>query len=257
MSRKRRTEEEETSYWLSYSDMMAALLLVFVLIISFTMLQAKAQYEEKEKELEGQKTLIAEQESIVQDQKKVMKEQREQIEKIIGVKTEIVSAIKKEFKNSKLDIDIDSETGAITFDSDLLFDPDSKVLKDSSKKFLKKFLPMYFSTLLDPKYADNIAEIIIEGHTAKYGSYIGCLTLSQDRAFAVAEYALSKESNLEKHVNIETVRKIITVNGRAYYDPILDKNGKYDEVNSRRVEIKFRLKDEDMVDEMRDILEKE
>ena len=56
--RRRKSEDEETSYWLSYSDMMAGLLLVFVLIISFTMLQAKSQYEAKEEELAEQAAVI-------------------------------------------------------------------------------------------------------------------------------------------------------------------------------------------------------
>ena len=67
--------EEETTYWLSYSDMMAALLLTFVLIISFTMLQAKRLYEEKESELEQQHELLAEQQEKLDEQQ--MKEFRD------------------------------------------------------------------------------------------------------------------------------------------------------------------------------------
>ena len=51
MRRKKKRHLEETSYWLSYSDMMAALLLIFVLIISFTMLQSQRRYEQKQEEL--------------------------------------------------------------------------------------------------------------------------------------------------------------------------------------------------------------
>ena len=50
---KRRKTDEETTYWLSYSDMMAGLLLTFVLIIAFTMMHAKMQYDAKETELLG------------------------------------------------------------------------------------------------------------------------------------------------------------------------------------------------------------
>ena len=60
MKRRRKTDGE-TTYWLSYSDMMAGLLLVFVLIIAFTMLHAQMQYDEKQTELIGK-----EQELLVQ-----------------------------------------------------------------------------------------------------------------------------------------------------------------------------------------------
>ena len=112
--RKRKTSDEETSYWLSYSDMMAALLLIFVLIISFTMLQSKRQYEEKERELMEQQDVIGEQQMRLDEQRKEklsqqdlvekqqkqmekqqnqMEEQQEQLDKIIGVKSDLIEFI--------------------------------------------------------------------------------------------------------------------------------------------------------------------
>ena len=58
-----RRKEEETTYWLSYSDMMAGLLLCFVLIISLTVLRSKVQYDQKQNELAGK-----EQELIIQSE---------------------------------------------------------------------------------------------------------------------------------------------------------------------------------------------
>ena len=55
--------DEETTYWLSYSDMMAGLLLCFVLIISLTVLRSKVMYDEKQNELAGK-----EQELIIQSE---------------------------------------------------------------------------------------------------------------------------------------------------------------------------------------------
>ena len=43
MRKRKKSEEGGFNVWRSYSDMMAALLLIFVLIISFTMLQSKRQ----------------------------------------------------------------------------------------------------------------------------------------------------------------------------------------------------------------------
>lgn len=85
MKRKRRIDEE-TTYWLSYSDMMAGLLLVFVLIISFTMLHAKMQYDEKqteligkEQELEVQTAELEEERGIVSQQKTTLDEQEKKL----------------------------------------------------------------------------------------------------------------------------------------------------------------------------------
>ena len=50
------------------------------------------------------------------------------------------------------------------------------------------------------------------------------------------------------------LRSILTAKGRSYSDPIYGEDGKIDMDASRRVEFKFRLKDSEMIDEMRNIL---
>ena len=47
----------------------------------------------------------------------------------------------------------------------------------------------------------------------------------------------------------------MTVNGHSSSNLILDAEGKEDADASRRVEVKFRLKDEEMIEELRNILD--
>ncbi len=127
MSKKRRRpEEEETSYWLSYSDMMAALLLIFILIISFTLMQSKSQYESKQAELEKQKEIIKEQEQLLNEQQK-------ELDRIAGIRSDLVMALRDEFTGSSLNIKIDEKTGAITFDAGILFDVADYELTEEGK----------------------------------------------------------------------------------------------------------------------------
>lgn len=53
-----------------------ALLLIFVLIISFTMLQSQRRYEQKQEELKQQQALV-------QSQQEQLQEQQEQLDKLI------------------------------------------------------------------------------------------------------------------------------------------------------------------------------
>lgn len=247
MARKHKSEEEETSYWLSYSDMMAALLLMFVLIISFTMLQAKTQYEEKEKELSAQQTLVNE-------QKKIMIQQQEQLDKIVGVKSKLIADLKNEFDGTLLKVSVDAQTGAITLDSSILFESDQSNLKVSGQEFLKEFLPHYLSVLLTSDYRDYISEIIIEGHTDTEGTYLYNLELSQQRALNVARFCLKDNNGVLSEDETKILREIVTANGRAFSAPIYNDDNTVNMAASRRVEFKFRLKDEDMVTEMIEIL---
>lgn len=251
--RKKKVEDEETTYWLSYSDMMAALLLTFVLIISFTMLQAKKQYERKEQELIEQQQIVAEQQEIVAEQQAVMEEQQEQLDKLVGVRSELIEALKDEFDDTDLRVFVDSQTGAITFDSSILFDFNKYELKTSGKDFLEEFLPRYLSVLLSPDYKEYVSEIIIEGHTDTQGDYLMNLELSQKRALSVATFCLDNEGVLPS-TDVQELRSIVTANGRSYSNPVYNEDGTVNMDASRRVEFKFRLKDEDMVNEMMNIL---
>ena len=259
--RRYESEEEETSYWLSYSDMMAGLLLVFVLIITFTMLQAKEQYEEKEKQLEAQHVLMLEQQEqllaqqeVVVSQQEIMQAQQEKLDKIIGIRGDLIQALKEEFSGTDLKVTVDGQTGAITFDSNVLFDYNKSELKQNGKDFLTNFLPRYFSVLLSPKFREYISEIIIEGHTDTQGGYMSNLHLSQARALSVATFCLTENNNFISDEDVLELRKIVTVNGRSFSSPILDADGKVNMSASRRVEFKFRLTDEEMIEEMITIL---
>lgn len=266
--RKRRSNDEETSYWLSYYDMMAALLLIFVLIISFTMLQSKRQYEEKERELLAQQNVIGEQQEqldqqqeqldeqkdIVSQQQEQMQTQQEQLDKIIGIKSALITALRDEFDGSELKVSVDSQTGAITFDASVLFDKGKYEIKDEGKNFLDQFLPRYFSVLLKKDFHQYISEIMIEGHTDTTADYLYNLELSQQRALSVAKYCLDEKSSSIPKDQIERLQKIMTANGRSFSNPIYKEDGTIDMDASRRVEFKFRLKDEEMVEEMVRIL---
>lgn len=296
-----RKHDEETSYWLSYSDMMAGLLLAFVLIISLTVTQSKIRYDEKQTELAGkeeeliiqseelenerllvdeqgkklnaqelklseqegellaqQKTLkeqqdeLVRQSALVEELQQIMAEQQGKLDDIIGVRAELVEALKNEFSKSSMDISVDEQTGAITMDSSILFAYNKDTLKPTGKEFLTDFMPRYLKILLSPKYRDYISEIVIEGHTDSSGTYLGNLELSQQRAQSVATYCLS--GKVLSDSDREALEKVLSTVGKSFSDPVLDENGEEDEEASRRVEILFRLRDEEMIREMIEIL---
>ena len=74
------SENHELSFWQSYSDMMAAMLLVFVLVLSGTLLQTQKVFEEKQKELNAQEELIEQQ----QDKLNKINSQSQEAKKLIS-----------------------------------------------------------------------------------------------------------------------------------------------------------------------------
>ena len=99
-----------------------------------------------------------------------------------------------------------------------------------------------------------IGEIIVEGHTDTVGSYISNLDLSQSRAYSVAAYFLADDQTMFQPEELTILRQITTASGRSWSFLILNPDGTENAEASRRVEILFRLKDEEMVREMAEVI---
>lgn len=290
----------EHSFWQSYSDMMAALLLIFILIIAITL----AIYRQKTTDLErtqidlnaaqqnlelarqdlenyrleiekSNKELAASLEKLKEESSKAAMTQEEldaayleiesareelaatkrELQDIVGIRTDIIGDLQTKFNNSSMKVD--AQTGSITFSSDVLFEYNSSTLTDSSKDTLKEIIPMYLGVLLQDSYRNYVAEIIIEGHTDTIGSYESNMVLSYERASAVAQFCMDSQNGLSKD-KIAQLQRLLTVNGRSFSSPIyLNPALDVDMEASRRVEIKFRLKEDEMIQKISDILAQE
>lgn len=289
-NRKNRAVFQEQSYWQSYSDMMAALLLIFVLIIAITLSiykQKTTDLEQTRIELDSAKTdldkyreeialsnqeleasLASLQEAYavsemtqaeladaylaIDSAKAELAATKSELQDIVGIRTDIIGELQNTFQDSSMKVD--PQTGSITFSSDVLFRYNSSTLTADSKNTLKSIIPMYLDVLLQESYRPYIAEIIIEGHTDTDGTYQSNMRLSYNRANAVADFCQDPKNGLTKE-KIEQLQKLLTVNGRSYSDPVYQENTS--QVNmpaSRRVEIKFRLREDEMINKISDIL---
>ena len=310
MRRKKKSENNGFNVWRSYSDMMAGVLLLFVLIMCVTLFQAQKSYNEslqerdekialqeeytqelldkqnaldkkdetlqnQDAQLKTQDEKLAEQEqqlaalaaklkeqestlnaqqSALDEKTAQLKDQQAQIDQIIGVKADVIEALKNEFSKNNINVDIDAQTGALTLEASVMFDYDQAELTDAGKQALEQILPIYCKVLLQDDYMKYLAEIIIDGYTDTDGDYSYNLQLSQQRSLAVAQYLLDIQGNFLDATQSQNLEKYLTVNGHSMANPVLDANGNVDKDASRRVEVKFRLKDEEMIDEPNQLL---
>lgn len=219
-----RRKRKETNYWMSYADLMSAMLMVFVLLLSVIILDYKSDMDEKQR----------------------------QIDAVTEVKSNIIADLTEEFKGSNLNIEVDPQTGAIRFPGNILYEFSSSELSPAGKKFLREFVPKYFGIIMQDKFRDDISSIIVEGHTDKDGSYLYNLNLSQARAFSVVQ-----EIYDEKFVDFpekELSKDYLTSNGRSFMVPINNADGTYNPDKSRRVEFLFRLKEDERIEELQKLV---
>lgn len=203
-------------------------------------------------ELENKQQALADATILLGEQQYAMDQQQQKLDDLVGVRTQIVRELTVALAQADLRASVDANTGDIVLESAVFFDVGKNAIKEGGRLFLERFIPIYLGVLLQPQYDDYLGEIIIEGHTDTQGTYLVNLELSQERALSVATYCLEMPQLTEQQLS--KLRDILTAKGRSYSDPIYHADGSVNMDASRRVEFKFRMKDSEMIDEIRQIL---
>ena len=205
--------------------------------------------------LNQQKQTMNEQQLKLDEQQQTLEDQQLQIEQLVGLKTRIITSLSDALRAANISAQVDPANGAIALESDVLFAYNRFDLTESGKRFIDSFLPVYLNVLFSEDYRGYVAEIIIEGHTDTAGDYITNLELSQRRALAVASYVLADGYHGITTAQKNLLRSLATANGRSWSDPVRDASGNIDMDASRRVVFKFRMTDEQMIQQLKSILE--
>ena len=219
-----------------------------VLILSNELTKKEDELKLNSQKLKELLVALDKKQSKYEELLKSLQDKRAKIKYLTGIKLRVIEELKKTLGN-KIDITGD---GAIRLNSKILFDKDSAVLKEEAKEELKSIFTQYISALMSNKaLAPNIEKIVIEGHTDSDGDFMYNLKLSQERALAVMDYLLTLP--IAKKYNLQ---KLLTASGRSYLDTI-KVDGKEDKEASRRIEIKFRLKNQNALYEIERILDED
>lgn len=224
-------KKDDASQWISMSDLMTGLMLVFLLIAILSISQiVKKEDSKKELLIEYEAT----KEQIYQDLQEAFSDREDEW----GI--EISPDLIIKFTNP-----------------DVLFDRLSADITPQFESILGDFIPAYISIVNKPAYLDKIKEVRVEGHTAAWSDYLFTIRLSQSRANAVLAYTLSSDAytGLEKE-DQDKLRFWLTANGLGNGQAV-DDSGEYVFVSkepisadSRRVEFQIVTTAEELLEEI-------
>lgn len=206
-----------SDHWVSISDMMSGLMMVFLFIAISYMI------------------------NVIKEKNKI----KEIAVTYNRLQSDLYDDLNAAFED-KLDdwgAEIDRQTLAVKFLSpDILFEQNRSEIRPRFQEILNEFFPKYIEILSSPKYREDIEEIRIEGHTSSEASglnveqaYYYNMRLSQDRTRSVLYFVLSLNALQDK----EWVRKHLTANGLSSSKLVLT-SGVEDKMRSRRVEFRVR-----------------
>lgn len=211
-----RSEGQEPEYWLSYSDLMAGLLMAFALMLMAALHQK----------------------GMRECQIVVYEETADTMSKLLETRQRVIGALQEQFGAGDRVV-VDS-AGTVRFAGSLLFDQASAVVSPDGREQLASFATDYFDVLLeDEEFRSQLRRIVVEGHTNDDGSYEVNLALSHYRSLAVMEVLLE-----EAEAYRDDLEQLVTANGRSFADLVRLPDGSVDKAGSRRIEIRFQMDDE-------------
>ena len=228
MKKKYLDINDDNQFALSTGDLMAALLLIFVLLLIGTMLKLQEEFDSKSDIAERYKEL----------------------------QIDLYDDLNDEFSQdlARWGAEIDSTLTIRFKEPDVLFDAGRSELKSTFTVILDEFFPRYVNVLRGNKYIDHIEEIRVEGHTSIEGiigmndneSYFYNMKLSQDRTRSVLEYGLEQ---LDPKI-LEWTKIRATANGLSSVKPIEQNETEEGRKQNRRVEFRIKTDAEAQIREM-------
>ena len=224
----------DNPFALSIGDLMAALLLIFVLLLAATLLRL---------------------ENIIETQTTVA-------EDYLATKENLIEALKEEFSEEfeKWGAELVEEVLLIRFNQNDLIDSKGPKffwgdgdweLTEDHVEILSNFFPRYIEVLTREEFKDEILEIRIEGHTtnkwssASEDSYLNNMKLSQDRTRSVLNFGLTTILNDTQRLWCQSR---ITANGLSF-SRLLNKEDPGSAEN-RRVEFRIITNAEKQIDKI-------
>jgi outer membrane protein OmpA-like peptidoglycan-associated protein len=225
------SSREEDSDWLSVSDLMAGLMVIF-LFVAIVFIRP-----------------LVEENIVLEEQADQLVQQQERISEIAvewqETEARIYQALLAEFEQDLPDwnAEIEQETLLVRFNSpEVLFAEGQSSIQARFQDILSDFFPRYVDVLSE--FQSSIEEIRIEGHTSSEWTnaspeqaYYLNMALSQARTREVLSFALSLPAVSSQR---DWVQTLLTANGLSSSRPILDASGSENPERSRRVEFRIR-----------------
>ena len=212
-------KREEEGHWVAVSDLMAGLMMVFMLVSVVFMINVETE-RDKIRDV-----------AILYDQ----------------LRTQLYRDLQEEFADDmpRWGAELDEDLAFRFNNSDVLFDRGEAELKPEFRAILNDFFPRYVRIITQPEYRDDILEVRIEGHTSSgwFGArneddaYIRNMDLSQERTRSTLAYVLGLN---DVHRDKEWLKRHLTANGLSSAKVVRNASG--DEVGERSRRVEFRVR---------------
>ena len=200
---KNRFETVESPFWISYADLMTALVMLLLMVITVSMvaIASRPLLERKERER--------------------------------GI-AQIFDQMERKLQEQALDVTLNRATQTLSFGEKARFARDSYLLSGEAKRQLQAVVPLLLQIQTTPEGGTWLKRVHIEGYTDESGTYLYNVHLSLRRAQSVV-CALFEQVELS-HEEQHRLQSLLMIDGAT----VTSMKARMEE--SRRVEIRLEFR---------------
>jgi outer membrane protein OmpA-like peptidoglycan-associated protein len=254
--------EAEKPFWISYADLMTALMVLFLVAMSVAMMtvtynaedveRQKHELEEKNAKLNIALGQLEADKAQLEADKQRLKEDEEQLKKLQKTPKELEDERANKVRNEEIaqlleevqlastrhpGVKVDKDQHTIDFGDRARFEKMSSSLKSDQGKLLRAFVPEVLTIAKDRLGQKWLKQVVVEGFASPEGDYLYNLNLSLQRSQRVLCALLADETPLASDQR-EQIRDLFLVGGFSFNAVKYDGATKsYDA--SRRVELRL------------------
>lgn len=204
--------ENGDPYSISISDLMASLLTIFILALSYYMLNY------------SQKTAV-----LVENEDK---------------RREILFYLKEKLAAQGIEVQLDEQGGVLRLPEGILFDPGDAEIKESGRRALSVLAPLLKEVLTDPRYRFSVETVFLEGHTdsdpIRSGRFPSNWELSAQRAINTWQTLCQIEPELEGLKN-RNEKPFFSISGYADRRPVAPNDTPEGKQLNRRIDLRITM----------------
>ena len=204
-SQRRATDEAEKPFWISFSDLMTALMVLFLVVMAVALLAVTRTVSE-----------------------------REQREAEYKADIDNCMALAVEAAHRHEGVRVDLRRNVIDFGDRARFAFNSSLLSSEQEGVLRQFVPEILTMADNPTCKRVLKRVVVEGYTDKTGNYLANLNLSLMRSQRVLCAMFKTNGSYPlSDAQMEAVRDVFLVGGFAF------NSSKDTPEESRRVEMRI------------------
>jgi outer membrane protein OmpA-like peptidoglycan-associated protein len=200
-------QEGESPFWISFSDLMSALMTLFLVVMAVTLIAVT-------------KNITAEEAAKIQREKDVRA---------------VMAMIRKQSEIFK-EVKVDESTFRIDLGDVVRFESGDYGIKAEAARFLRNYIPVLLTAQATLEGKEWMRRVVVEGFTDQDGTYLYNLGLSLNRSRSVVCVLFAKPNADESALNDSQkrqIRDLFLVGGYSF------NSARKEKAESRRVELKI------------------